>query len=81
MEQLPHYLDFRGTMPRVHVRARHQSAATRFRAKVRKSEKNKSQKTEGKKLHSVLLGIPLYTVCWARLSRAVHIWGIGTRAM
>jgi hypothetical protein len=34
MEQLPRYLEFSGTMPRVHERAHHQSAATRFRAKV-----------------------------------------------
>ncbi len=49
MEQLQHYLEFRGTMPRVHVRAHHQSAATRFREKVRKSVKNKNQKIERKK--------------------------------
>jgi hypothetical protein len=53
MEQLPHNLEFRDTMPRVHVRAHHQSAATRFRAKVGKSRKTESRKIEGKKLKSV----------------------------
>ncbi len=54
MEQLPHYLEFCGTMPLVHVRAHHQSAATRFRVNVRKSGKTESQKTGGKKLFSVI---------------------------
>jgi hypothetical protein len=52
MEQLPHNLEFRGTMPRVHVRAHHQSAAMPFRlfrAKVRKSQKTESLKVERKK--------------------------------
>ena len=53
MEQLPHYLEFRGTMPRVHVRAHHQSAATRFRANVRKSGKTESRKIERKKWFSL----------------------------
>ena len=53
MEESQHYLEFRGTMPRVHVRAHHQSAATRFRAKVGKSRKTESRKIEGKKLKSV----------------------------
>ena len=53
MEQLLHNLEYRGTLPRVHVRAHLQSAATRFRAKVRKSQKTESQKIERKKLFSV----------------------------
>jgi hypothetical protein len=53
MEQLPHNLEYRGTTPLVHVRAHHQSAATRFRAKVRKSQKAESRKIERKKLKSL----------------------------